>query len=70
MALVRGNHGDGRASGGHAWNELHLDDGIRVLVDVMNMRMELLTLRGSTAGRRYLTVRNEPWYTKTAGSGP
>ena len=34
VALIRGNYGDGETSGGHAWNELFLDGGRRVLVDV------------------------------------
>src|SRR5438128_11467172 len=37
VALVRGNyaHSNGR-QGGHAWNELHLDDGRVLIVDTMN----------------------------------
>jgi hypothetical protein len=70
VALVRGNYKDGRTSGGHAWNELHLEDGRRVLFDVMNGRAEPIDSKGSTVSRRYLTVRNEPWYTNADGSGP
>ena len=70
VALVRGNYSDGRSSSGHAWNELHLDDGIRVLFDLTLRHVELPVLQGSRTSRRYLTVRNEPWYAKTDGSGP
>ena len=70
VALVRGNYKDGRTFGGHAWNELHLEDGRRVLFDVMNGRAEPIDSQGSTVSRRYLTIRNQPWYTKTDESGP
>ncbi|MCP4782025.1 MAG: hypothetical protein GY903_05760 [Fuerstiella sp.] len=37
VALVRGNLGNGTGQAmPHAWNELHLDDGRKLIVDVMN----------------------------------
>ncbi|MCA9013822.1 MAG: hypothetical protein KDA77_00700, partial [Planctomycetaceae bacterium] len=62
VALVRGNYGDAQRKEGHAWNELHLKDGKRILVDVMQRRFEPLTSEGSEISRRYLTVDNKPWY--------
>lgn len=70
VALVRGNYSDGRTSGGHAWNELHLNDGRRLLIDVMNRHVELIVPQGGTANDRHLTVKNEPWYTKAEGDEP
>lgn len=70
VALVRGNYSSGRATVGHAWNELHLGDGKRVLIDAMQRHVELLVPGGSTTSRRYLTVRNKPWYTKAEESEP
>ena len=64
VALVRGNFGDAQRREGHAWNELHLKDGRRFLVDVMHRRFELLTPEGSEVSRRYLTIDNKPWYGK------
>ncbi|WP_339730257.1 EDR1-related protein [uncultured Gimesia sp.] len=64
VALVRGDYGDAQRREGHAWNELHLKDGRRILIDVMQRRFELLTPEGSEVSRRYLTVDNKPWYGK------
>lgn len=35
-SLVRGNYDNGAVSGGHAWNEVVLEDNQRILVDVMH----------------------------------
>lgn len=69
VALVRGNYSDGKRADGHAWNELHLEDGRRVLFDVMNGRAEPIDSEGSTVSRRYLTIGNRPWYTQADGNG-
>ncbi|QDU53698.1 EDR1-related protein [Gimesia panareensis] len=65
VALVRGNYGDATRHGGHAWNELHLKDGRRILIDTMQRRIELLTPEGSKVSDRYLTIDNKPWYGKS-----
>ncbi|QDT45860.1 hypothetical protein Pan241w_59880 [Gimesia alba] len=62
VALVRGNFGDAERREGHAWNELHLKDGRRFVVDVMHRRMIPITVEANVATRRYLTVENKPWY--------
>ncbi|MBN68410.1 MAG: hypothetical protein CME32_03900 [Gimesia sp.] len=65
VALVRGNYGDATRHAGHAWNELHLKDGRRLIVDVMHRRVEPLTPTGSPITARYLTIDNKPWYGTT-----
>lgn len=65
VALVRGNYGNANRHAGHAWNELHLKDGRRLLIDTMQRRVELLTPTGSKTSDRYLTIDNKPWYGKT-----
>tara|TARA_R110002111_G_scaffold259308_1_gene329225 strand:+ start:27991 stop:29256 length:1266 start_codon:yes stop_codon:yes gene_type:complete len=64
VALVRGLYGDAQHYKGCAWNELHLKDGRRILIDVMQRHFELLTPEGSEVSRRYLTVDIKPWYGK------
>lgn len=63
VALVRGNMKTSTSVGGHAWNELHLDDGRRLLVDIMNpqrdFRFPALT---EPIALRYLSVYNVPLY--------
>ncbi len=62
-ALVRGNYNRGLTRGGHAWNELILDDGSIVLVDVMNPSIDFAFLPESSAeAKYYLSVKNEPIY--------
>ena len=60
-ALVRGNYAPGYP---HVWNEVILDDGRRLLVDVMQnggqARFPDLTEREVV--RNYLKVDNTPWY--------
>jgi hypothetical protein len=70
VALVRGNFGDAQHREGHAWNELHLKDGRRYLVDVMHRRFELLSPERSEVSRRYLTIDNKPWYGKPEPNEP
>lgn len=65
VALVRGNYGDARRAGGHAWNELYLPDGRRFIIDTMQRRIELLGTDGSQTSSRYLTIDNKPWYPKS-----
>jgi hypothetical protein len=71
VTLVRGNYGTPKSAGGHVWNELALDDGRKLLVDVMNPRpgFEFPETNGP-ATARYLTVKNTRYYspTKTAGN--
>lgn len=74
-ALVRGNYSrrgvdqrEGRAlgdRGGHAWNEVVLETGDRILVDVMHDYVG--TLSDAKAGG-YATVRDEPLYAGFAGA--
>ncbi len=62
-ALVRGNMKTSSAAGGHAWNELQLDNGQRLLVDIMNpqpdFRFPALT---EPVARYYFSVSNVPLY--------
>lgn len=62
-ALVRGNYA-GTVRGGHAWNELFLDDGRRVLVDVMHKRdrQDFPEVTAPAVVQRYRRVDNSPWY--------
>lgn len=70
-ALVRGNYRGLGGGGGHAWNELVLDGGRKLLVDVTNPPPDLrFPETGARTARRYLSVRNEPLYAaKDAASG-
>jgi hypothetical protein len=69
VALVRGVMKSSSQTGGHAWNELHLEDGRRLLVDVMNpqrnFRFPSLT---EPVARRYLSVRGVPLYPEAGSS--
>lgn len=59
VALVRGRL-VGR--GGHAWNELHLDDGMRI-VDAMRPQAGFVLPRADEPSSRiYVTLDGEPWY--------
>jgi hypothetical protein len=61
MALVRGNYRSGRRIlGGHAWNELHLDDGTKFIVDAM--QDEENRVMPVSKGDNYVTVENKPSY--------
>jgi len=66
-ALVRGNYaGNGGSGRGapHAWNEIVLDDGRRLLVDLMlgGDRQDLPEVASPAVARHYLRVDNMPWY--------
>jgi len=64
-ALVRGNYATlDRPGFPHAWNELFLDDGSRVLVDVMHMRGKprFRELTESFVVERYRRVDDTPYY--------
>lgn len=62
--LVRGNYGTAEESGGHAWNEVTLDDGTTAIVDVMNPQPDFYFPHvGERSLRRYFTVAMTPKYT-------
>ena len=64
-ALVRGNYAGTSATGDpHAWNEIVLDDGRRLLVDVMlkGDRQDFPEVTSLPVVRHYLRVDNTPWY--------
>ena len=62
-ALVRGNY----RGGGHAWNELILDDGARVIVDVMNPEPDFKFLpETNPAAKYYVSVKDEVLYPRSA----
>jgi hypothetical protein len=65
VALARGRykHSDGR-TGGHAWNELHLDNGTVFLVDLMASISAYRGIRHPKVVSRYLTVGRRPMYAK------
>ena len=67
-ALVRGNYG---SIGGHAWNELFLDDGRRVLVDVMlkGGKQDFPEVNSPEVAQHYLKVNGSPWYEQAAKTG-
>jgi hypothetical protein len=77
-ALVRGNYGmdAGQAPPGaqlvkgmkgfpHAWNEVELEDGTRVLVDVMHNggKRRFLPITDAYVVKHYLKPDDTPWYT-------
>jgi hypothetical protein len=68
-ALVRGNYARTSKLGApHAWNEIVLDDGRRLLVDVMikGDRQDFPAVTSPAVAPHYLRVDNTPWYgTKT-----
>jgi hypothetical protein len=66
-ALVRGNYAGSDDSGQgapHAWNEIVLDNGRRLLVDLMlgGDRQDLSEVTSPAVARHYLRVDNTPWY--------
>lgn len=66
VALVRGNYDAGITGGGHAWNELILDDGSRVIVDVMNPDPDFKFIpETDPAAKPYLSVKNEVLYPRS-----
>ena len=71
VALVRGNYNTGQGIGGHAWNELHVAGGGRMIVDTMaSPRAAVFASTDAKRGGRYLTVRNKPMYKPTPASQP
>jgi hypothetical protein len=64
VALVRGNFGFGETTVfGHAWNELFLHNGKKVIVDVMNPQPDFYFPEiGEHSLRGYRTVANQPKY--------
>ena len=73
VALVRGNYNTGGGIGGHAWNELHLADGTKMIVDTMKSpRSAIFPQSAAAKAGRYLTIRRKPMYkpvTAPADSG-
>jgi hypothetical protein len=67
VELVRGNmwmpNGYG---GGHAWNEVHLSSGARVIFDVMNPQRAHAPLPVESA-RHYFDISDNPLYAQTKG---
>lgn len=64
VALVRGNLGHANSAGSHAWNELLLDDGRKLIVDVMNPRPGFdFPATTDRLARDYLTVGDKPYNT-------
>jgi hypothetical protein len=64
-ALVRGNFaGSSDQAGGHAWNEITLEDGRRVLVDVTIKldKQDFPEVTSPAVAAHYLRVDNKPWY--------
>jgi hypothetical protein len=63
-ALARGNYEIGEtAVFGHAWNELYLQNGKQVIVDVMNPQPDFYFPElGEPSLRGYRTVANQPKY--------
>ena len=68
-ALVRGNFAaNGPRGFPHAWNEIHLDDGRRLLVDVMHNggKPRFPAVTEPEVVRRYLKPDDTPWYSTNA----
>ena len=62
-ALVRGAYRTSQGPSGHTWNELILDDGKRVIVDVMNIQPDYyFPTAGEPSTRNYLTVAGSTKY--------
>jgi hypothetical protein len=63
VSLVRGNYDRGLTRGGHAWNELLLPDGARVIIDVMNPTPDFAFLpETAPEAKYYRTVKGEEIY--------
>lgn len=68
-ALVRGNYNTGRpGQGAHAWNEVALPDGKRVLVDVMHNggKPKFPEVTDPYVVKHYLKPDDKPWYSTNA----
>lgn len=64
VSLVRGRHGrDPSRLGAHAWNELRLDDGSVLIVDVMNPLPDFhFPNDKSKQAGRYYNLARQPYY--------
>ena len=65
VALVRGNYAStGPPGAPHVWNEVVLDDGRRVLVDVMQngSKPNFPAVNAPEVIQHYLKVDGTPWY--------
>ncbi|MGC3965969.1 MAG: hypothetical protein QM775_00945 [Pirellulales bacterium] len=72
-ALVRGNYGRDKKPGfPHAWNELFLDDGRRLLVDVMHHGGEdkFFDVGAPEVVEHYWKVDDTPWYATKPADAP
>jgi len=68
-ALVRGNYNTGRpGQGAHAWNEVTLPDGRRLLVDVMHNggKPKFPEVTDPIVVKHYLKPDDSPWYSTNA----
>ena len=68
-ALVRGNYArNGPRGFAHAWNEVYLDDGRRLLVDVMHNggKPRFPAVTDPEVVRHYLKPDDTPWYSTNA----
>lgn len=68
-ALVRGNYASNGPPGSpHVWNEVVLDDGRRVLVDVMHngSKPNFPEVTALEVIQHYLKVDDTPWYVAKA----
>ena len=68
-ALVRGNYAaNGPRGFAHAWNEIYLDDGRRLLVDVMHNggKPRFPAVTEPEVVRHYLKPDDAPWYSTNA----
>jgi transglutaminase/protease-like cytokinesis protein 3 len=69
VALVRGNYArKGPPGVAHAWNEVLLDNGSRLLVDVMHNggKPKFPEVTDPEVIKHYLKVDNTPWYSAKA----
>lgn len=63
VSLVRGYYNKGSRAGGHAWNELYLADGKKMIVDTMKSpRGAVFPQSDAKQAGRYLTIRRKPMY--------
>ena len=72
-ALVRGNYAErGSPAIPHAWNEVFLGDGRRVLIDVSleGSQPRFLDVGTPEVIEHYLKVDNKPWYGTAAPRNP
>lgn len=70
VALVRGNYARrGPPGAAHAWNEIFLDDGRRLLIDVTHHGGEAKfpSVTDPEVVARYRKVDGTPWYTAAGG---